>query len=1373
MLQIPPPLPADERRRATATTGGFIFQWWLSVLAWLELNDDEVLYVESSEDFEVVSPARGTTVQAKAGTQATLTLRSAEVLAALNHFWQLATQERRSIRFVLLAQAAAGVEQGAPFGVGMAGLDRWMESDRAPSVDEQLRRFLCDDVIVAPQLVPSLQQFLRDASPEEFRQRLRDRIVFDLGHEAIGAVRDLVRDRLVVLAVERHGATVAEAERVAEVLFSHVVHLAASKERIPLGRTHLLRLLEEHIVQHRQRIGLALPPLGSGLIGVGGMSTLWEPPSNDLILPPLPERILARRDLVARLRGQMATLPALVLVGSTGMGKTTLAKLTARELPGTWWWLDLQGCPPAAAQLALRTILAVADRHRGGPLNVVLDGFMTDGLPTAALNTLRAIAWLARHRGGKMILTTQKQPTPTDLAAWGWTEAATVFAPRMESAEIAAFMRELGCPDTALADLWAAAIDVHTQGHPQLVHAAGLWLHQQGWPEFDGQTFQASASTVDAERAQARSLLARLTSEELELLTRLSVLGDSFRRDHALGLAEKLERLPGAAFRFDALVGPWIEPVTASGYFRLSPLLTDSAAAVAAERRRQLETACALTRLENRPVYFPDAALALRHALSGEASSLVAQITSKFLLTDQEDRARAFPSLLWLMWFSEAAIDTLFPAHPGAVALLHLLRFQIAATLMPAQVEPYIEACERQMTGLPAGQSAGQRFVLLGDVLMHCAKHLSAAQILRYLEDAARLTDSLEPEVKAEGWFPRAVLPPSLRMVPDDERVRISLAGLVLSQVGGQSFVTELVAALDELPAERRAKLLRAFGAWPTLLTLLIDKIWLGEAEKAPPAWESLLAWLSATAAKSAAWRTDVLVVPLTRAASVVCNEYLNDPDRAASLLASVEATTRGYSALLLDQAAKIAAQKNQLPEALAAVKKALAEWEDSDFGLHPKMLALQRAGTWAGKLEAWKESAEHFAQAAGLARRLRLIVSEAGLETDGAVARWRANEPAAALAGFARALELCGQMGPANSDLAIFQFQKVLGHILLSLAMGYRRSASSPPQAPVVPGMASELALDEKVKTLPPPRLTACKVFVAMLEHNHGLGDALWNQYQEEGLNSQSLSTRNFALELAIRKAVNRADLGRLPALASRQASVLAVTRAAAANLNATEQFQKNDDADLPAVAWDFTDQLCGEPLFLAGLISSATQRDNLIDVLHELETQIAESPFSEALLKWVQRAQAIATATEAQAHAIARSGTTESDRVIASLVLLCQPRLAPEVLWGALYVVLVTLNGMYWGADVLRQLDKFAGARWRAAADNRFAFRNPTLWLPELKALCSSPVTGTKRLAALLLAARPALDLKMDKNIATQLQQMREGQTTTSWQQIAPGFR
>ena len=46
-------LEGDPRRRANAAVREFIYQFWRTVEAWIELDPEELLYVEGGEDFDI------------------------------------------------------------------------------------------------------------------------------------------------------------------------------------------------------------------------------------------------------------------------------------------------------------------------------------------------------------------------------------------------------------------------------------------------------------------------------------------------------------------------------------------------------------------------------------------------------------------------------------------------------------------------------------------------------------------------------------------------------------------------------------------------------------------------------------------------------------------------------------------------------------------------------------------------------------------------------------------------------------------------------------------------------------------------------------------------------------------------------------------------------------------------------------------------------------------------------------------------------------------------------------------------------------------------------------------------------------------------
>ena len=101
-------LKPDPKRQAHNSLRGYLYQIWHSVNAWLDLNEDEIVYLEGAEDFDKVSDNESTVTQVKA-TQAPITLRSQDLNNAINHYWELRTNNgERSVKFRLLTRSKIG-----------------------------------------------------------------------------------------------------------------------------------------------------------------------------------------------------------------------------------------------------------------------------------------------------------------------------------------------------------------------------------------------------------------------------------------------------------------------------------------------------------------------------------------------------------------------------------------------------------------------------------------------------------------------------------------------------------------------------------------------------------------------------------------------------------------------------------------------------------------------------------------------------------------------------------------------------------------------------------------------------------------------------------------------------------------------------------------------------------------------------------------------------------------------------------------------------------------------------------------------------------------------------------------------------------------
>ena len=110
--------------------------------AWLDLTEDEILYLEGAEDFDKVSDGSATAVQVR-NTQHKITLRSQEVNDAIKHYWKLRNNHPdMCVKFRFLTRSKIGKEKGNPFGEDQAGLHIWSRcSGDEDAINKNIRIF--------------------------------------------------------------------------------------------------------------------------------------------------------------------------------------------------------------------------------------------------------------------------------------------------------------------------------------------------------------------------------------------------------------------------------------------------------------------------------------------------------------------------------------------------------------------------------------------------------------------------------------------------------------------------------------------------------------------------------------------------------------------------------------------------------------------------------------------------------------------------------------------------------------------------------------------------------------------------------------------------------------------------------------------------------------------------------------------------------------------------------------------------------------------------------------------------------------------------------------------------------------------------------
>ena len=583
----PEPLRGDPARQAPDLHRGIVFQLWRSVEAWIDLAENELLYLEGAEDFDIVDKNGGTIVQAKA-TAANITLRTEAVLKAMANFWLVCVNHpEKFIRFRYVTTAGIGYEAGNPFNDAASGIKLWQKSatEKDLGLALILQKFLASDSSIVTRLrdlAPSLLDFLNNATHQEVFNRL----IAPMSWEVESVDEDVIRESIGI-RLRAYGEGLGFRPSESMVAIDRLYRIAAETAKKGTNRilsrddfrnefeaaTSRVVSMSEIAAMRAGAYSLqqAFAPAGAeSMAAISGLSPVQRS------VPALPDPSIDRPVVVGEVINDLLRLGVVVIKGSSGMGKSTVAKLAAKRLGGDWVWLDLQDVPAANVPYVIRGLASVFV-EMPSLKNIGLDNlnFSIKDLAVVELS-LPAMLRAARNRGGAVLITTQRDLPLRIMQKMALSELNVRSIPRLDEKEIAEFAQLLGCPSGDSLNILAKFVHLQTSGHPRLVHARLVGQSIASWPRPNAEDLITQQKEIVEEREVARQLLNDAPSGDKELLYRLSLAVGPFRKDHAILVGQAEPSLDFSADSFSRLAGPWID-VVGEGYYRLSPLLQNSA----------------------------------------------------------------------------------------------------------------------------------------------------------------------------------------------------------------------------------------------------------------------------------------------------------------------------------------------------------------------------------------------------------------------------------------------------------------------------------------------------------------------------------------------------------------------------------------------------------------------------------------------------------------------------------------------------------------------------------------------------------------------------------------------------------------------------
>lgn len=1058
-MSPPTDFKTDPKRDATDSIRGYVYQAYQSVLAWIQLKENEILVLEGSEDFDIHRESSVTTTQVK-NVAGNITLRSQSVIDAINNYW-ISCERNPDYDVILrfLTTAEAGQEQGNPFGIDQKGLEYWHRAALDQVAIEPLRTFL-----LTIGLNSNLKSFIQAATDDELREKLICRIKWDMGNRPIEALQHVIDDKLMFhgyrLGINTHYSCKALPDllkKVADLLSTH-----GPKE---LTFCDFLSCFDEATTTNIPRGQLELM-MGGNLQQIASIVNLPEISQlanrTPTIGSPIPivDGCIPRTALVSSVGKLLHEQRVIFLSGSSGIGKTNLAALIFNEVGGSYGWSSFRGMPPSQIKDVLARAVFEMNVIMQHPF-LVLDDIDLSQVTLFEREFISLVFSIINADG--LVIVTGPTPPPLQLLPKLWkNETCEVTVPYFDEAEVAEMVRNHGLADEHRASAWARTIWLTTSGHPQLVHARVRNLSVKGWPKIEFSDL-TKPEDVERVRSEARTRLVKeFPTDNIRVLAyRLSIINGVFSRETAMAVAETPPptKLPGEAF--DALVGPWIEREGENRY-QISPLLRGASTNnLSDDEINSVHGAIALSIIRRKKINQVEGGTALFHAFMAKHAEALSILARMITTTETED---GNIKLLYdaMSWFPLVCLENgqkILPGNPAIDLMLRLAQYKLIcsasesdkAIAVIARIEETLKEIEPpEFKQLSEGLAYG---MILNTLDVQIPSYIVIRMLSRMIdlpEENVALKHIADSIKKGKSDIPR---------LGENKPAQVLFAYQGTRLIGLDD-LSELVTSLDALPSNKRDYLLRICDSDMDFATLLINCAWWKDVKDGTLDVIKALGILDFTLRKSREWKVPELIKACLVAMSVINDEYGHFIDRALEILDIAEKEFPD-EASLVNQRAKVLFHANRDAEALPIAHKAL---ELPGLSNVEFVFCCRVAGIAAAKSGDWSEAERLFLLGAEKAKHFDVQKNIGiGLMTDAAFALWKQKKQKDSLLLFADTLDSLGPIA-ISEDIRIRHLHATIRHSISWIHFDVR-GEHSPQVVEPLPGMCSNQEPHEGIK--------------------------------------------------------------------------------------------------------------------------------------------------------------------------------------------------------------------------------------------------------------------------------------------------------------------
>ena len=1347
------PLKANSRRQADASLKGYLYQIWHSVNAWLDLADNEVLYLEGAEDFDILSDNTATATQVK-HTQRKITLRSQEVNDAINNFWELRTNNPdRRVKFRFLTCSKIGMEHGNPFGKDKQGLALWQRCSGNEAAITKISEFLKTEGKISEEV----RDFLKQAEAKEIYERLIEPITWETDSKPASFVEQSINDKLV-LHGNRQSIPIPppDAKKVLEHLLAEASKVATLKEDRELTLVRFLEIFNEKTTQnvptwYLQRLQIqgrqdkvldaSEPPSNSGTTDI----TIQ---SQSLILntiPPSYRDIFPRTELCASIQTKLQSEGIAVIHGGTGKGKTTLAKLIANDINGSWLWLKPTDREPSEINQLLQQ-LAIEVSNQSSRFNVVLDDLNLQPQHLKKYEDALGVAiYSVLGRGGKILITSQYKPPNNLTRSLGVSSSVRINVPNFTESEIKQFTEKMGCPANDI-DTWGTLIQAHTGGHPRLVHAWLVRLREEGWDEQNIlPSILQPPEDVIAEREAARQLLADLPKDRREFLYRLSLMPIGFiRKDYALNIAEIPDPISHPGDVFSQLVGPWIDPVDRT-YYAISPLLKDAAKEVWSDNRiKDLHAYIANAILKTKKLTTMEAWAVFTHSMIGQNRGGLISVIHALMTSQEEDWENLCQEFSWLVSIKIDPHEELFPGDAFVNQMFRSLQYRIAVEVRPELAPKILEIWDKETKPYEPRQAyLLSRLRLATQALRYNQVPLTAKKLIDYLKYIIETTNNdkkvREMYFNSYGQFEEY-------NIDNSNFFSFLFSFIYIRHEISVAFLNELIDALDELDPKVRTLLLADFEDDGVESRLLIDGVWWTEANLETPNWTRCLAVFDQVIEKSIAWDYPHIAAAAARGKAIIHDEYLDNRDIAHKVLQEIISKV-GALPVIEEEQAFIYFHEGHYKEALNIYERILPEWNPPSRQLDvmpPE--ACRRAAMCAAHLGDWKKAAIFLQDGATRTQNIENPEKQIGLYADAGFAHFKAGNMFNCIKLLHLALQNFEMLPQDNTDVKYFTLKKRLEHTIKWIkTIWYESEDNSPePFEPSV-GFCSDPEIKEEFLNLPDCPIGYAWLHLSQIEYRFGHETTVF-QHALQTTDRKEYPVLNFSLSfLEAQYEFRNKAFDNLPQRIYQLALVYSTRKKhQQSGRGAAEKGSYSiSDSDLSDFA--SVDNIIA--IFVAALIVKMRTNKSGQDILAKWRANSSELPIEENILIALDLIESVLSGDQSYALTVMKTPDTKVEkRLIAALKVTHNVEMSLENLFFAHTFITTSFIDSPWEGFVVKDLGILLSVQWLEKIRSGAMWQININTVQQIEQACNSSEAGKKKIGQILLAAYPVVPTMVD---------------------------